>query len=117
MKSEAMLLSLEWRFSRGRFLTPALLGYDRIEEPDGHGGHRKILRINEEEAKTVRLMYYMLLNGYNTSDIADTLNELQRETGLRKVCGRKSKAPRPSLPAPGLTRGSVRILRSIKGFM
>ena len=28
MKSEAMLLSLEWRFSRGRFLTPALLGYD-----------------------------------------------------------------------------------------
>ena len=25
MKSEAMLLSLEWRFSRGRFLTPALL--------------------------------------------------------------------------------------------
>ena len=90
MKSEAMLLSLEWRFSRGRFLTPALLGYDRIEEPDGHGGHRKILRINEEEAKTVRLMYYMLLNGYNTSDIADTLNELQRETGLRKVCGRKN---------------------------
>ena len=38
MKSEAMLLSLEWRFSRGRFLTPALLGYDRVEVPDGHGG-------------------------------------------------------------------------------
>ena len=27
MKSEAMLLSLEWRFSRGRFLTPSLFGY------------------------------------------------------------------------------------------
>ena len=26
MKSEAMLLSLEWRFSRGRFMTPKLLG-------------------------------------------------------------------------------------------
>ncbi len=90
MKSEAMLLSLEWRFSRGRFLTPALLGYDKIEEPDGHGGHKKKLKINEEEAKTIRLMYYMLLNGYSTADIADTLNELKRETGLRKMCGKKS---------------------------
>ncbi len=90
MKSEAMLLSLEWRFSRGRFLTPALLGYDKVEVPDGHGGHKKLLQINEEEAKTVRLMYYMLLNGSSTGDIADTLNELRRETGLRKVCGRKS---------------------------
>ena len=90
MKSEAMLLSLEWRFSRGRFLTPALLGYDKVEVPDGHGGHKKLLMINEDEAQTVRLMYYMLLNGYSTSEIADTLNELRRETGLRKVCGKKS---------------------------
>ena len=89
MKSEAMLLSLEWRFSRGRFMTPALLGYDKIEEPDGHGGHRKKLQINEDEAQTVRLMYYMLLNGSSTAEIADTLNELQRETGLRKISGRK----------------------------
>ena len=90
MKSEAMLLSLEWRFSRGRFLTPALLGYDKVEVPDGHGGHKKVLRINEEEAKTVRLIFYLLLNGYSTADVADTLNELHRETGQRKVSGRQS---------------------------
>ena len=69
MKSEAMLLSLEWRFSRGRFITPALLGYDRVEVPDGHGSHKKVLRINEEEAQTVRLMYYMLLNGSSITEI------------------------------------------------
>lgn len=90
MKSEAMLLSLEWRFSRGRFLTPALLGYDKVEVPDGHGGHRKELVINEDEARTVRLMYYMLLNGSSTSEIAETLTDLGRETGLKKVCGKTS---------------------------
>ncbi len=90
MKSEAMLLSLEWRFSRGRFLTPALLGYDKVEVPDGHGGHRKELIINEDEARTVRLMYYMLLNGSSTAEIAETLTDLGRETGLRKVCGKTS---------------------------
>ncbi len=31
MKSEAILLSLEWRFSRGRFLTPRLFGYDKVD--------------------------------------------------------------------------------------
>lgn len=62
MKSEAMLLSLEWRFSRGRFMTPKLLGYDKVEVVE-NGIHRKKLVINEEQAQTVRLMYYMLLNG------------------------------------------------------
>ena len=90
MKSEAMLLSLEWRFSRGRFLTPALLGYDRVEVPDGHGGHKKALVINEDEANTVRLMYYMLLNGSSMEEIAETLTELGRETGLKKICGKNS---------------------------
>ena len=88
MKSEAMLLSLEWRFSRGRFLTPALLGYDRVAIPDGHGGFRKVLRINEDEAETVRLMYYMLLNGRKPQEIADTLTDLGRETGLKKISGK-----------------------------
>ena len=55
-----MLLSLEWRFSRGRFLTPALLGYDKVEVPDGHGGHKKVLRINEEEAKTVARAFFTI---------------------------------------------------------
>ncbi len=88
MKSEAMLLSLEWRFSRGRFITPALLGYDRIEVPDGQGTHKKVLVINEDEAQTVRLMYYMLLNGTDVAEIASTLTELGRETGQRKVNGK-----------------------------
>ncbi len=83
MKSEAMLLSLEWRFSRGRFLTPKLLGYDRVAEEDGFGGFRKKLVINEDQAQTVRLMYYMLLNGSTTAQIAETLTELERETGGR----------------------------------
>ena len=88
MKSEASQLSIEWRFSRGRFITPALLGYDRIEIPDGHGGHKKVLSINEDEANTVQLMYYMLLNGSTTAEIAKTLTDLHRETGLWKVSGR-----------------------------
>ena len=70
-----MLLSLEWRFSRGRFLTPALLGYDRVEVPDGHGGRKKVLAVNEDEARTVRLMYYMLLSGSSPTEIAATLTE------------------------------------------
>ena len=90
MKSEAMLLSLEWRFSRGRFLTPALLGYDKVEVPDDNGSHKKVLVVNEDEALTVKLMYYMLLNGSTTTEIADTLNELGRETGLRKICGKRN---------------------------
>lgn len=83
MKSEAMLLSLEWRLSRGRFLTPKLLGYDvtYIEE---HGTRKKQLIINENEAQTVRLAYYMLLSGSTTTQIAETLTELQRETAGRR---------------------------------
>ena len=65
-----------------------MLGYDRVEVPDGFGGHRKVLRINDEEAQTVRLMYYMLLNGRSTQEIAETLTDLGRVTGLRKVCGK-----------------------------
>ncbi len=91
MKSEAMLLSLEWRFSRGRFLTPKLLGYDRIAEEDGHGGFIKKLVINEDQAQTVRLMYYMLLAGSTTTEIAETLTELERETG-----GRDRKTGKPN---------------------
>ena len=88
MKSEAMLLSLEWRFVRGRFITPKLLGYDRVEIEDGQGGKKKILAINEEQAQTVRLMYYMLLSGNTTTQIAETLTELNRETGGRLKDGR-----------------------------
>lgn len=86
MKSEAMLLSLEWRFSRGRFMTPKLLGYDKVDVIE-NGIHRKKLVINQEQAATVRLMYYMLLNGSSTAEIAETLTELGRETGGRQKDG------------------------------
>ena len=86
MKSEAMLLSLEWRFSRGRFMTPKLLGYDKVDVIE-NGIHRRKLVINEEQAQTVRLMYYMLLNGSSTQEIAETLTELERETGGRRRDG------------------------------
>ena len=71
MKSEAILLSLEWRFSRGRFLTTRLFGYDKVEVPDGFGGKKKVLSINEAEARVVRWMYATLLNGGTPEEMAD----------------------------------------------
>ena len=71
-KSEIMNASIEMRFRRGIFLTPALLGYDKDE--DG------ILIINEEEAKTVRLIFFMYMYGYTCTQIAETLEELGRKT-------------------------------------
>ncbi len=87
MKSEAILLSLEWRFSRGRFLTPRLFGYDKIEVPDGYGGHKKILQINESEAGVVRWMYSALVSGMTPEEIAGTLTDLTIPTGGRKKDG------------------------------
>ena len=83
MKSEAMLLSLEWRFSRGRFLTPALFGYDKVEVPDGFGGKKKTLVINPQQAKVVEWMYAMLVSGSTPEEIAGVLTELQIPTGGR----------------------------------
>lgn len=71
-KSEIMNASVEMRFRRGIFLTPPLLGYD-IDE-DGN------LVINSEEAKTVRLIFFMYLYGYSCTQIADTLTQLGRQT-------------------------------------
>lgn len=73
-KSEIMNISIEQRFSRGIFLTPKLLGYDVGE--DGN------LIINEEEAETVRLCYYLFLNGFPTSEIAEIMMQLKRKTKL-----------------------------------
>lgn len=87
MKSEAMLLSLEWRFSRGRFLTPALFGYDKVEVPDGFGGKKKMLVINPQQAKVVEWMYAMLVNGSTAEEIASVLTELQIPTGGRRKDG------------------------------
>lgn len=87
MKSEAMLLSLEWRFSRGRFLIPPLLGYDKAELVDTDGIKKKMLVVNEEQAVIVRYMYYSLLNGVSPAEIADNLTIMGLETGGRKRDG------------------------------
>ena len=87
MKSEAILLSLEWRFSRGRFLTPRLFGYNVVEVPDGYGGHKKELQINEAEARVVRWMYYNLINGMSLEEMASILTELAIPTGGRRKDG------------------------------
>lgn len=66
-KSEIMNASIEMRFKRGIFLTPALLGYDHDE--DGN------LVINEDEAKIVRLIFFLYLYGYTCRQIASLLTE------------------------------------------
>ena len=71
-KSEIMNASIEMRFRRGIFLTPPLLGYDQDE--DGN------LVINEEEAKTIQLVFFMYLYGYSCQHIADTLTRLRCRT-------------------------------------
>ena len=45
--------SIERRFRKGLFLTPELLGYDRDEEGD--------LIVNDDEAETVKAIYYLYL--------------------------------------------------------
>ena len=87
MKSEAILLSLEWRFSRGRFMTPRLFGYDKVEVPDGYGGHKKVLSVNENEARVVRWMYSSLVNGATPEEIAEVLTEMAIPTGGRRRDG------------------------------
>lgn len=71
IKSRSMNASYEMRFSNGIFLTPKLFGYTHDE--DGK------LTINEEQAPTVRLMFFMYLYGYNCQQIADTLVALGRK--------------------------------------
>ena len=68
IKSKTMNTSYEMRFKRGIYLTPELYGYDHDE--DGK------LVVNEEEAKAVRLMYYLYLYGYGCTYIANELTRL-----------------------------------------
>ena len=73
-KSTAMNSSIEMRFKYGIFLTPKLLGYDHDE--DGN------LVINEEESKTVKIIFFMYLAGFSSTKIAQTLTTLGRKTKL-----------------------------------
>lgn len=76
-KSEIMNASIEMRFRRGIFLTPPLLGYD--QDMDGN------LVINQEESKTVRLIFFMYLYGYTCQQIAETLTSLGRPTKKKNI--------------------------------
>ena len=71
-KSIIMNWSIDRRFSRGLFLTPALLGYDQDE--DGS------LVVNQDEAQTVKVIYYLYLNGFSFTEIAELLTEYGRKT-------------------------------------
>lgn len=71
-KSSIMNASVEMRFSHGIFLTPPLLGYDQDENGN--------LVINEEEARTVRLIFFMYLYGYTCQQIAEALTQLECKT-------------------------------------
>lgn len=73
-KSIIMNWSIDRRFSRGLFLTPALLGYDQDE--DGN------LVVNPAEAQTVKVVYYLYLNGFSFTEIAELLTEYGRKTKL-----------------------------------
>lgn len=72
IKSRSMNKSIDMRYGRGIFLIPTLLGFDHDE--DGN------LIINEEEAKTVRLIFFMYLYGYTCRQIAETLTKVGRKT-------------------------------------
>lgn len=73
-KSFIMNWSIARRFKNGIFLTPELLGYDKDENGN--------LVINESEAETVKVIYYLYVNGWSTTEIADILTEYHRETKL-----------------------------------
>lgn len=72
IKSDIMNASIEMRFSRGILLTPVLLGYDKDE--NGR------LVINEVEAKTVKLIFFLYLYGNTCQQIANILTEYGRKT-------------------------------------
>ena len=71
-KSEIMNASIEMRFKRGIFLTPALLGYDRDENGN--------LTVNEEEAEIVRYIFRRYIEGAGGSVIAQELQNLGYKT-------------------------------------
>ena len=77
IRSRSMETSLRMRLDGGLPLTPKLLGYSH--DADGN------LVVNPDEAPTVKLIFYMDLYGYSTSDIAAALTELGRKTYLGNV--------------------------------
>ena len=76
-RSRSMETSLKMRLDNGIPLTPKLLGY--THDAEGH------LVINPEEAKTVKLVFFMYLFGYTTQQISDTLIVLERKSYLGNI--------------------------------
>lgn len=76
-KSESMKWSYRHRFENGRFPCPTyyLLGYDSDEEG------RMI--INDEEAKTVRVIFFAYCLGFSVESIAESLTKAHRRTGWK----------------------------------
>lgn len=72
IKSRSMNKSYFMRFSNAIFLTPKLLGYNSVKKGK--------LTINEEQAPTVKLIFYMYICGHSTSEIAETLMMLGKKT-------------------------------------
>jgi len=75
-KSEAMGASYQQRYGNGQYSVPDLFGYDSI-------GTNEIV-INEEEAKTVQLIFMMYLAGIERKEIAKILMKLGRKTHTHK---------------------------------
>ena len=73
-KSFIMNWSVDRRFSKGIFLIPELLGYDKDE--DGN------LIINPEEAETVQVIYDLFVNGWTYTRLANLLTKYKRKTKL-----------------------------------
>jgi DNA invertase Pin-like site-specific DNA recombinase len=77
IRSRSMETSLRMRLDGGLPLTPKLLGYSH--DADGK------LVINPDEQSTVKLIFFMYLYGYSTTEIAEALTELGRKTYLGNV--------------------------------
>lgn len=76
-KSEAIKWSYKHRFENGKFPCPTyyLLGYDTDE--DGN------MVINQEEAKTVEVIFYAYCLGFSIASIAECLTKAHRRTGWK----------------------------------
>ena len=73
-RSRSMETSLRMRLDGGLPLTPKLLGYSHDSEGN--------LVVNPQEAPTVKLIFYLYLYGYSTSEIAEILTRQGRKTYL-----------------------------------
>lgn len=76
-RSRSMETSLRMRLDNGIPLTPKLLGY--THDSDGN------LVINQEEAPTVKLAFFMYLYGYSTKQIAEIFNAIGKKSYLGNI--------------------------------